>query len=129
MLVECENDHAFQTKSVNVSRPGMAILTPMLLKIGQKLKIRMAIPGEKSPVNMDGEVCWSKPSGRAGIQFTKCPLPLRKTLESWLLRQLETIIPCSRRQDLHIPHLAMAMVDQAQESSRELVSAGPTKLM
>jgi ActR/RegA family two-component response regulator len=129
MFVVCENDHAFQTKSVNVSRLGMAILTPMPLKIRQKLKIRMAIPGEKSPVNMDAEVCWSNPSGRAGIQFTKMSTTAGKTLESWLLGQMETLIPYSRRQDLHIPHLAMAMVDQAQESSHELISEKPTKIM
>jgi len=128
MFVVCENDYAFQTKSVNVSRSGMAILTPMPLKIGQKLRIRMAIPGEKSPFTMDAEVCWSNPSGRAGVQFTKMSTTAGETLETWLLGQLGTLIPYSR-QDLHLRRLAKATVDQAQESSHELISERPTKIM
>jgi CheY-like chemotaxis protein len=93
-FVTCEPDIEFQASSVNISEAGMAILVPEPLKTGQKIKLRLRIPGNPNILNISGEVCWANDAtGRAGIQFHEVSTAVAEALASWLLARLEEMIP------------------------------------
>jgi len=95
--VECEPHPAFQANSVNISEAGMAILTPVQLKVGQSLQMRLRIPGSSDFVSIAGEVCWvDDSSARVGVQFLEVSTAVAEALASWLLARLEEMIPSTK---------------------------------
>ena len=91
------NSHPeFQATSVNLSEAGMAILSPVELKVGQRLHIRLRMPGKNDFVDLTAEVCWADPSGRAGVQFMEISRAVAESLASWLLQRLEEMMPQSQ---------------------------------
>jgi CheY-like chemotaxis protein len=93
-FVACVPHPEFQATSVNISEAGMAILSPVPLKVGQSLKIRMRIPGNADFIDVAGEVCWTADgSSRAGVQFLEISTSVAESLASWLLGRLEEMIP------------------------------------
>jgi CheY-like chemotaxis protein len=93
-FIACEPDIKFQANSVNISEAGMAILSPVQLKAGQKIKIKVRIPGSMDLLNISGEICWANDvTGRAGIQFQEVSQAVAEALSTWLLERLEEMIP------------------------------------
>ncbi len=100
-FVSVNSQPEFQASSVNLSEAGMAIVSPVELKVGQRLQIRLLMPGKASFINLAAEVCWSDASGRAGLQFAEISSTVAESLSSWLLQKLEEMMP--QRPDPGIP--------------------------
>ena len=68
-VVDKQKDQASSRKysalSKNVSVEGLAFVSGKELQKGDRLYLEVYLPGQKDPVEMNGEVCWSKvlPSG------------------------------------------------------------------
>src|SRR3954447_6904169 len=93
-FVACEPHPEFQANSVNISEAGMAILSPVQLKVGQSIQMRVRIPGCSDFVSISGEICWADDaSGRAGVQFLEISTSVAEALASWLLARLEEMLP------------------------------------
>jgi CheY-like chemotaxis protein len=96
-FVACEPHPEFQANSVNISEAGMAILSPVQLRVGQSIQMRMRIPGSMDFVTIAGEICWADDaSGRAGVQFLQISTTVAEALASWLLARLEEMIPAAK---------------------------------
>jgi CheY-like chemotaxis protein len=96
-FVACEPHPEFQANSVNISEAGMAILSPIQLKVGQSIQMRVRIPGSADFVSISGEICWADDSsGRAGVQFLEISTSVAEALASWLLARLEEMIPAAK---------------------------------
>jgi CheY-like chemotaxis protein len=97
-FVACEPHPEFQANSVNISEAGMAILSPVQLKVGQSIQMRVRIPGCSDFVSISGEICWADDaSGRAGVQFLEISTLVAEALASWLLARLEEMIPQAKK--------------------------------
>jgi CheY-like chemotaxis protein len=93
-FVACEPHPEFQANSVNISEAGMAILSPVQLKVGQSIQMRVRIPGSPDFVSISGEICWADDaSGRAGVQFLEISTTVAHALATWLLARLEEMLP------------------------------------
>src|ERR1051325_4683794 len=69
-FVEIEPNPEFQANSVNISEAGMAILSPVQVKVGQGVQMRLRIPGSPDFVSITGEICWvDDASGRACVEI------------------------------------------------------------
>jgi CheY-like chemotaxis protein len=103
-FVACEPHPEFQANSVNISEAGMAILSPVQLKVGQSVEMRVRIPGSSDFVNIHGEVCWvDDASGRAGVQFMEISSTVAEALAAWLLARLEEMIPQAKGMAVGLP--------------------------
>ena len=97
-FVAVEPNREFQANSVNISEAGMAILSPVQLRVGQGIQMRLRIPGSSDFVSISGEVCWADDaSGRAGVQFLEISKTVAEALAAWLLARLEEMIPAPKR--------------------------------
>jgi hypothetical protein len=92
--------------SVNISEGGMALATPAPLHVGEKLRIRLHLPGTNCEARMNGEVCWSDTKGRLGIQFVQVSQALNELLRSWLFDRLQESLPERALANSH-EHFAM----------------------
>lgn len=95
-FVTAEPNPGFQATSVNLSEGGMAILSPVEMKVGQILQMRLRVPGKSHFIDVSGEVCWTDGSGRIGVQFTEISASVSEAIESWLLQRLEEMMPSKR---------------------------------
>jgi DNA-binding response OmpR family regulator len=75
--------------SVNISERGMALATTVPLRVGEKLQLRMVLPGTNQSVRLSGEACWSDEGGRVGIQFLQVAPEVTELLRSWLFERLQ----------------------------------------
>ncbi|MGA2020776.1 MAG: PilZ domain-containing protein [Candidatus Sulfotelmatobacter sp.] len=75
--------------SVNISERGMALATTVPLRVGEKLQLKMTLPGTNQSARVSGEVCWSDDSGRVGIQFLQVAPEVTDLLRSWLFDRLQ----------------------------------------
>ncbi len=78
----------FAATSVNLSESGIAIISPVPLRAGNRLHLRFQLPGRATFLAMIGEVAWTDPSGRTGIQFLTPPLKISEQLQAWLSTRL-----------------------------------------
>ena len=85
-FVTREQAPEFQAVSVNVGETGMALLSPVPLEVGQKLQIRLGSSGKTNFLTVTGEVRWTNPSGKTGVQFAEATAQLGESLEAWLRR-------------------------------------------
>jgi DNA-binding response OmpR family regulator len=92
-FVTCDGQTEFRATSMNISEAGMALLSPVVMKAGQNIKIRMCIPGRADFIEIGAEVCWADSSGRAGIQFVRVSTFVAEALQAWLLHRLEEMCP------------------------------------
>ena len=89
---------------MNISEAGMAILSPVQLKVGQSIQMRMRIPGSTDFVTIAGEICWADDSsGRTGVQFLQISTTVAEALASWLLARLEEMIPAAKGMAVGVP--------------------------
>lgn len=85
----------FQTTSVNISETGVAINSPVPLKVGEKLQLRIHLPGRPRGITMAGEVCWTDATGRSGIHFLGLGKDAAEQLQGWLSARLEDLMPAA----------------------------------
>jgi DNA-binding response OmpR family regulator len=84
-----ESTQELAATSVNVSERGMALATTVPLRVGEKLQMRMVLPGTSQSVKLSGETCWSDEGGRVGIQFLQVAPEVTELLRSWLFERLQ----------------------------------------
>jgi len=83
----------FTATSVNISEGGIAITSPARIQAGDKLKLRIQLPGTSEALTMSGEVCWTDAAGRSGIHFADLASKVSQALQFWLSEQLEQMMP------------------------------------
>ena len=75
--------------SANISEDGMALTNSPALQVGERVVLRLTLPGTQVTPRMNAEVCWSDNAGRVGMEFVQVARPLKEQLVSWLAARLE----------------------------------------
>jgi hypothetical protein len=73
-----------QCTTINLSQSGMAIITPSLFKVGERLKIEFAIPKTDLLLNAEGTVIWVGNECKAGIYCEYANSPVQERFLGWL---------------------------------------------
>jgi hypothetical protein len=68
---------------MNVSGNGMAVITPVPLKLAETMDIALLLPAT-STVRATGIVIWDDKHGKCGLKVQCCGPEMRKKLDSWL---------------------------------------------
>jgi c-di-GMP-binding flagellar brake protein YcgR len=84
----------FVATSVDISEGGMALASPVPLQVGEKVKLKLALPGAERSSTIDSEVGCSDNAGRVGLQFLRVPAIVVEQLQSWIADRLEECQPC-----------------------------------
>jgi DNA-binding response OmpR family regulator len=84
----------FAARSVNISEGGMALVSSAILRVGERLTLKLALPDTDSPVRINCEVCWTDETGRIGLEFVQVPASVVEEVQSWLADRLEECLPC-----------------------------------
>lgn len=84
----------FIATSVNISEGGMALATSVPLQVGERIHLKLNLPGTESTTRINSEVCWNDMAGRVGLQFVHVPPLAMEALQSWLADRLEESLPC-----------------------------------
>ncbi len=79
----------FMATAANISEGGMALLNAPALQVGERITLRLTLPGAQVFMRVSAEVCWSDKAGKAGIEFVAVPRLLKEQLVSWLTIHLE----------------------------------------
>ena len=79
----------FVATSDNISEGGMAVTSGVLLQVGEKVSLRLTLPGPEHTVTIGAEVCWNDNAGRVGLQFVKITATVSERLQCWLADRLE----------------------------------------
>jgi CheY-like chemotaxis protein len=79
----------FRATSANISEVGIALTNSPGVKVGDRVALRLALPGTDVIARINAEVCWHDPAESAGMQFVQVPAPVKEQLVSWLAAQLE----------------------------------------
>jgi DNA-binding response OmpR family regulator len=69
---------------LDLSEGGMSVQADLRLQPKQLLRMNFSLPDSDAPLQATGEVVWTDPSGRSGIQFVRLPDPARQQLRQWL---------------------------------------------
>jgi CheY-like chemotaxis protein len=83
----------FVATSVNVSEGGMALASSVPLQVGERVSLKLALPGAESTATISSEVCWTDNAGRVGLEFVQVPAALAELLQSWIADRLEECQP------------------------------------
>lgn len=70
--------------SLNVSQTGMAVNTPAVFAVGERIHIAFAIPNTDIFVSADGKVIWDDKHGKAGISFECTSSSVHGSFREWL---------------------------------------------
>lgn len=82
--IQRESGDRSQCTTINVSQSGMAITTPTLFKVGERLNIVFAIPKTDLLLSAKGTIIWVGDSGKAGIRCEYANSPLQERFLNWL---------------------------------------------
>jgi len=70
---------------MNISRSGMAVVTPLPLSLGAEIEIKLFLSSD--PIRATGTVVWDDKHGKSGISF-RCITPkMQAHLDAWLNAQ------------------------------------------
>jgi CheY-like chemotaxis protein len=83
----------FTAASVNLSEAGIALSNSPLLKVGDRVALRLTLPGTDVTAKMNAEVCWCDNSGSTGLEFVQVPASVKEQVVSWLADRLEEYLP------------------------------------
>ena len=84
----------FSATSLNLSESGIAIVSPVSLSVGEKVRLRFNLSGELF-LTIDGEVCWADASGRVGLRFVNPTPRVTEALQTWLSARLQELVPAA----------------------------------
>ncbi|MHB8214824.1 MAG: PilZ domain-containing protein [Candidatus Sulfotelmatobacter sp.] len=87
--VSVGSEPEFAATSANISESGIALSNAPGLKVGDKVSLRLILPGTKVPSKINAEVCWRNDAGSAGLQFVNVPMSVKEELATWLADRLE----------------------------------------
>ena len=79
----------FMATTVNLSELGIAITNSPTLQVGNRVALRLTLPGTQFTAKINAEVCWSDQAGAVGLQFVQVPVAVKEQLVSWLAARLE----------------------------------------
>jgi DNA-binding response OmpR family regulator len=85
---------AFVANSINISEGGIALTSPVILHVGERLTLKLALPDPETTARINCEVCWADEAGRVGLEFVQVPRTVAEQLQSWLGARLEECLPC-----------------------------------
>jgi hypothetical protein len=88
----------FKVTSLNLSESGICLNSAEPLGVGDKLRLRLRLPGEPRLLNLLGQVCWSEATGRVGVQFSNLNPGVAHALRTWLAQRLEELMVHSHEQ-------------------------------
>jgi CheY-like chemotaxis protein len=83
----------FVATSINVSEGGMAFASSVPLQVGERVSLKLTLPGAKSTTTIATEVCWTDNGGRMGLVFVQIPRVVVEQLQSWIADRLEECQP------------------------------------
>lgn len=75
--------------STNISEGGMAIILPEPLPRNGISRLRFTLPESQAALEVESEVAWANPEGRAGLRFLNVPPNSQEYLEKWLSQEME----------------------------------------
>jgi CheY-like chemotaxis protein len=84
----------FVATSINVSEGGMALASSVALQVGERVSLRLILPGTTSTTTIGAEVCWTDSAGRVGLVFVQVSAVVVERLQSWIADRLEECQPC-----------------------------------
>jgi CheY-like chemotaxis protein len=79
----------FTATSANISEGGMAIAHSPALQVGERVALRLTLPGTQAPTRISAEVCWSDNAGRVGVEFVGVSRLVREQLTFWVADHFE----------------------------------------
>lgn len=79
----------FVATSVNISELGIALSNSPMLRVGDRVVLRLTLPDPPVSAKISAEVCWCNAAGAAGLQFLEVPLRVREQLIAFLGVRLE----------------------------------------
>lgn len=83
----------FVGTSVDVSEGGMALASSVPLQVGERVHLKLTLPGMKGTAIITSEVCWTDNAGRMGLEFVKVPANVGQQLQTWIADRLEKCQP------------------------------------
>lgn len=84
LLIEKSSGASLQCILMNISRSGMAIVTPSPLKAGMDVELQWFLYGSQSAIKATGTVVWDDRHGKSGISFRCLNSKMQRDLDSWL---------------------------------------------
>ena len=78
---------------VDLSDGGTSLRSGDPLPPAGKVYFQFALPGQKQPVRLSGEVAWQDAAGRTGIRFVDVPQSSRRLMHEWLLQNSFRSVP------------------------------------
>jgi DNA-binding response OmpR family regulator len=84
----------FVANSINISEGGIALISSVILHVGERLTLKLALPDTAITARINCEVCWADETGRVGLEFVQVPMTVGQQLQSWLGDRLEECLPC-----------------------------------
>ena len=82
-------DSEFEVSSLNLSETGLCLNSSQSMQVGDKLQLRLVLPGDTDALSLDAEVCWNQASGKVGVQFCNIAPKVDRALRTWLAERLE----------------------------------------
>ena len=89
VFVTRRGEPEFTATSLNLSESGICLNSPSPMQVGDRLRLRLCLPGRFEFVSVTGEVCWSERMGRVGIQFSGISDTIAQAFRNWLSDRLE----------------------------------------
>jgi CheY-like chemotaxis protein/Tfp pilus assembly protein PilZ len=83
----------FVARSVNISETGMAIDSSAKINVGERVQLRIELPGLPESLVTAAEICWTNENGRAGMRFVEVPAKLAERLQLWLSERMSELVP------------------------------------
>jgi PilZ domain len=97
VFVTREGEPEFAVTSLNLSEAGICLNSSTPIKVGDRLRLRLCLPGDTEFLNLAGVVCWSEALGRLGVQFSGLTDKVAQSLRSWLAERLEQTLATNPR--------------------------------
>jgi DNA-binding response OmpR family regulator len=69
---------------LTISEGGVSIECARQLESGSAARLKILLPGSRSPLDLKGDVIWSDTEGRAGVRFQSLSTENKKALAAWL---------------------------------------------
>ncbi|HLH07988.1 MAG TPA: PilZ domain-containing protein [Terriglobales bacterium] len=82
----------FVANAINISEGGIAIDGVVPVQVGDRLSLRLKLPGYETGIQFRGEVCWYDRNGRVGLQFIDLPDSLKQEIQQWVSERLDACL-------------------------------------